>query len=331
MSTTNSPNKKVAITGGSGFIGRYLYENLKANEAVEAIHNLDLVTPTFDFQDSFTQGDVRNAADCKKACQNADVVVHLAAAHKDFGIERDEYFDVNENGTRVLLEAMDELNIRKLIFTSSVAIYDPAETRIDENTIPSPQNPYGASKLAAEKVIENWLELGDGREAIVVRPTVVIGPRNQATMYSLIDQIYRGKYLFHLGKGDNVKSVAVVNNLVDFITGHITDQLSSKGSSPTIFVDSPQMPTREIIELIHQTMDKKLPSVSIPLGLAALLAIPFDLGAKLIGKHSPITPARVKKLGTQTKFESIRLAESGHKSRLSTREGIQSMVLWYLE
>ena len=322
--------RSIGFTGGSGFIGRYFNEYLHENSPSLAIKNLDLEKPSWPFLGETHVGDVRDSASCDKLCSEVDVVIHLAAAHKDFGIEKEEYFDVNENGTLTLLESMDKAGVKKLVFTSSVAVYDPADTNIDEGSSPSPQNHYGASKFAAEKVITAWTEKGDGRQAFVLRPTVVIGPRNKATMYSLIDQIYRGKYIFNMGKGDNVKSLALVKNLVAFVWERCNSDSWTEPLTITNFVDSPQMPTRKIISLVHEELGKKMPAFTIPLGLAAGLAYPIHLAARAVGKHSPITPARIRKLGMQTRFDSRELERLGYQPKLSTEAGLAEMVSWYL-
>lgn len=321
--------KAVVLTGGSGFIGRYLCEKLTSEQPNTPLKNLDLVKPEFDFTGEYISGDIRDRGCCDKLCRDADVVINLAAAHKDFGIERDEYFDVNENGTRTILEAMDEAGVKRMIFTSSVAVYDPGASNIDENTVPDPQNHYGASKLAAEKVIEQWLEKGDGRQAFILRPTVVIGPRNRATMYSLIDQIVKGKYMFNLGSGQNVKSLAIVQNLVDLVCQKMETE-QAEAMEIVNFVDAPQLTTRKIIEIIHDALGKKMPGITIPVGVASCMAWPLHLAARMVGKHSPITPARIKKLALQTKFESVNLPSIGYQPGMTTEAGIRAMVDWYV-
>ncbi len=322
---------RVSFTGGSGFIGRYCYEKFQAEFSdLEIDSNLDLVQPEFDYVGNHVQGDVRSSETCEKICANTDVIIHLAAAHRDFGIERDEYFDVNENGTLQLLNAMDRKGVRKLIFTSSVAVYNPDDNEISEATKPDPQNPYGASKLAAEKRIEDWVAADSQRLALIIRPTVVIGPRNQATMYSLIDQIKRGKYLFNIGSGKNVKSLAVVSNLVNFM-GEWASQQPDGQIHVANFVDGPQLQTTQIVDIIHEELGMKRPTIGLPIGVVSAMAFPVDLLTKCIGKRSPITPARVKKFGTQTKFDAAELQRMQYDPEKTTEQGLREMVRWYLD
>jgi nucleoside-diphosphate-sugar epimerase len=141
-------------------------------------------------------------------------VIHLAAAHKDFGIPEEEYFSVNEGGMKVLCALCTKYNVQKFVFFSSVAVYGTQENSTDENTLPSPDNHYGASKWSAEKVLHQWQHENAERLAIILRPALVFGEGNTANMYRLIDQISKKRY-FNVGRGNNVKSIAYVKNVVN--------------------------------------------------------------------------------------------------------------------
>ena len=110
----------------------------------------------FQGQFEFCLGDIRENNKLESFCKDLDCVIHLAAAHHDFGISEQEYFDVNESGTEKLLQMMTNYGVKTIIFYSSVAIYGTKKIPADENSDPDPENPYGASKLAAEKKIIDW-------------------------------------------------------------------------------------------------------------------------------------------------------------------------------
>ncbi|HEX6316091.1 MAG TPA: NAD-dependent epimerase/dehydratase family protein, partial [Gemmatimonadaceae bacterium] len=204
---------RVLVTGGSGFIGRYVCERLL--EAGREATILDLVKPSWNAKGiAVVQGDIRNRSAVEQAMHGCSEVIHLAAAHHDFGITEATYFDVNEGGARVLCEGMDRAGIRDACFFSSVAVYGNAPEPRTESAVPAPVFPYGASKLAGERVFQRWTEQGDGRRALVISPAVVFGPRNFANMFSLIRQIHSRVFL-PIGRGMNVKSTAYVENLVE--------------------------------------------------------------------------------------------------------------------
>ena len=107
------------------------------------------------------------------------------------------------------------------------------------------------------------------RKSIIIRPTVVIGARNLANMYFLIDQIYKNRYLFHFGKGTNIKSIAYVNNLVAFSLFLLFEKLDQiKQYAISNYVDYPQMNFRQTISIIHKQLGKSEPRFRIPLNFA---------------------------------------------------------------
>jgi nucleoside-diphosphate-sugar epimerase len=322
----------IGITGGSGFIGRYFIERLEKIPDCEHLNIIDIDEPVFSGKFSFIHGDIRDKSKIEEFCEGLDCVIHLAAAHHDFGVADEEYFDVNENGTRMLIEAMTNKQVEKLVFFSSVAVYGTAHLPADENTQPIPESPYGASKLAAEQVIIDWTNNGKNRKGIIVRPTVVIGARNLANMYFLIDQIYKNRYLFHFGKGTNIKSIACVKNLVDFSLFLLFEKISQIDHQVIFnYVDYPQMSFKETINIIHEEMGKPEPRLRIPLGLALSISKLFDIVIAITGKNLPISSVRLKKTASQTQFETVRVPDWNYRPEWSTVEGLREMVKWYLE
>jgi len=321
----------IGITGGSGFIGRYIIEKLLEKGISQRIKNIDIVKPKFEVEVEFIHGDIRDKQKIDRFCEDLNCIIHLAAAHHDFGVSDEEYYDVNVNGTKILLAAMEKHKVDKLLFYSSVAVYGTQNLPADENTIPDPDNPYGTSKLAAERLIENWVNTETRRKAFIIRPSVVIGPRNEANMFFLIDQIFKGRYLFNFGNGRNIKSMANVKNLVDF-TMHLLQTGFTNDVKYEIlnYVDYPQLTSRESINIIHDEMGKKVPKIVIPLTVAAAIGKIFDLAILLSGKNLPISSARIKKIATTTHFEVHNLQAYKEAPNRSVESGIREMVRWYL-
>jgi GlcNAc-P-P-Und epimerase len=326
---------RTLITGGAGFIGRYFIELFQQRNIPFDV--LDLVAPDFPVGDArCTVGDVRDPQAVRTALQGCDRVLHLAAAHHDFGIEHDTYFAVNETGSHILCDEMDRANIATCAFFSSVAIYGQAPEPHTEDAAKDPTHPYGGSKLAGERVFGSWVRKGGGRNALIVRPTITFGPRNFANMYSLIRQIDSGKFA-RVGKGDNVKSLSYVENIVKAAMHLWSLPIGNKGPSMRQdfdafnFVEKPDLTSWEIAEQIYKSLNKKPWPFAVPLGLAVTAALPFDVVIKATGKNLPVSSMRIKKLfSTQTKFEADKLLATGWTSPISLRQGLDKMTKWYL-
>jgi nucleoside-diphosphate-sugar epimerase len=212
-----------------------------------------------------------------------------------------------------------------------VAVYGTKSIPADENIIPEPDNPYGKSKLAAERLIKKWVAAESRRKAFVVRPAVVIGPRNLANMFFLIDQIYKKRYLFNFGTGENIKSIAHVKNLTDFTLFLLRNELTGDERFNIFnYVDYPQLSIRENIKIIHEELGIVLPKVTIPLSLAVLIGTMFDIVIKVTGKNLPISSARLKKIATSTHFEAKNIKKVNFIPGRSIESGIREMVRWYL-
>jgi GlcNAc-P-P-Und epimerase len=322
---------RICVMGGSGFIGHYFCEALHARGHQVTI--LDLVAPRFHVMpDRFVQGDICDPAKVTQAIADADAVLHLAAAHHDYGITRDHYFKVNEGGARVICDAMAAAGKMTVCFYSSVAVYGAAPEPRTEATMPQPISDYGQSKLAGERVFETWARGAPGRSCLVIRPTVTFGPRNFANMYSLLRQIHRKRF-FPVGSGRNVKSLSYVENIVD-----ATLYLWNLGAAPRFtppfdrfnYIDKPDLTSRQITECCYASLGKRAPAFSLPLPLAMMMGWPFDLFTLVTGKNLPISSARVKKLCTQTKFEADRVRQTGYAAKFTLSQGIENMAKWYV-
>ena len=321
---------KILVTGGSGFIGSYFVERL-SSEGHELVI-LDLIDPPGWYPEvTYHKGDIRDPAAVRRAMAGCDRVVHLAAAHHDFGIEHDTYYSVNEFGTQVMCDAMDELGVRDITFYSTVAVYGDAPEPHHEEAPTEPNSPYGGSKLKGEGVLKAWTEKGGGRRALIIRPTVTFGVRNFANMYSLIRQVASGKYL-EFGPGVNIKSLSYVENIVDatlFLLGKPAGELGA--FEVFNYIDKPDLTSRQITHSVYLSLGKREPRFVLPMWVGLLLALPFDIVIGLTGKNLPISSARLKKLySVQTKFEADKLAAAGYTPKIPLTEGIDKMVKWYL-
>lgn len=317
---------RACITGATGFIGYQLCQRLLA--AGHEVRGLDLIRPEGDQKLSdFVHGDLRDPAAVRRAIAGADAVFSLAAAHHDFGIDQKTYFDVNEAGSQVLCDELDRAGIRKVCWYSSCAVYGDCPAPRHEGATPRPSGPYGASKLAGEEVFRAWAEKGDGRSALVIRPTITFGPSNVANMYSLIRQIASGRFVI-AGQASNYKSLSYVENLLD-ATLFLWER-SALGFELFNFVEKPDLTSREIAQAVADALGKTSPGPTLPMPVVLALALPFDAFTAITGKDLGVRSMRVRKLFSQeTRFEADKIASTGFRSAVSVREGIARMVRWW--
>ncbi len=158
----------VLVTGGAGYIGSVMAARLLARGHRVTVYD-DLSRghrAAVPAEASFVEGDIRDAARVRVALQDArcDAIVHMAAlAEVGESVEQPErYHDVNVNGTAAVIAAARAAAVGRLVFSSTAAVYGaPERMPIEEDDELAPTNPYGASKLAGERLLERARDDGD--------------------------------------------------------------------------------------------------------------------------------------------------------------------------
>ncbi len=205
--------KKILVTGADGFIGSHLVE-LLVEEGFDVtalcIYNssgswgwLDNISPVTKKEIKVILGDVRDPLCVKQAMKGCDTVFHLAALIAiPYSYEApSSYIDTNIHGTLNVLQAARDLDIRKLVHTSTSETYGTAQfVPITEDHPLIGQSPYSASKIGADQMaISYWksFEL----PVTILRPFNTYGPRqsNRAVIPQIITQIAKGKNQIKLG------------------------------------------------------------------------------------------------------------------------------------
>lgn len=209
----NLKDKKILVTGADGFIGSHL---------VEALLNEGCSVKAFVFYNSFNtwgwldtlpkeklkdveifSGDIRDANGARTAAKGIDVIFHLAAL---IGIpfsyhSPDSYIDTNIKGTLNILQASRDLNIDRVVVTSTSEVYGTAQyVPIDEKHPFQGQSPYSASKIGSDRIAESFYR-SFGLPVIIARPFNTYGPRQsaRAVIPTIITQLLSGSKEVKLG------------------------------------------------------------------------------------------------------------------------------------
>jgi len=308
----------IALIGGSGFIGTCLAEHLVRQGS--EVRVLDLA-PSAAFPSFFHQLDVRDAAACRRELAGVDTVVNLAAVHRDDVQPRSLYYDTNVGGARALCDALTALGIRKLLFTSSVAVYGTVHGTGDESTPICPVNDYGNSKAQAEEVYRGWAQ-GNGRSLVIVRPTVVFGAGNRGNVATLVSQIADDRFIM-VGRGGNAKSMAAVENLCGFIAAVLPRQ---PGVEVRNYCDKPDFTMEALVRLVRATLGKTGRLPRIPYWLGMMGGYAFDLAGQVRGRPFTINSMRIRKFCASTSFAPNQPLPPGFSPPLTIEEAMRRFV-----
>ncbi len=305
----------ILIIGGSGFVGTRLIEFLKDRHS---IFNFDK-SPSSLFQNLTIIGDVRNQNQLDVALKEKELVILLAAEHKDNVNPTSLYYDVNVKGTANVLRAMDKNRIKNIIFTSSVAVFGLNKPNPNENYPANPFNHYGKSKLLAEKELITWQKGDPSRSATIIRPTVIFGENNRGNVFNLLKQIASGNFRM-VGKGTNKKSMAYVGNIVAFINYNILNY--KPGVQIYNYVDKPDLTMNELIIQVEKSLGKRIPSIRFPYWMGMMVGYSFDFLSKISRQKYSISAVRVKKFCATTQFDANKAHSSGFIPPFTLNKGL---------
>lgn len=225
----NLENKKVLVTGADGFIGSHLVERLlDAGCQVKAFcyYNsfnswgwLDSLPAEKLKQIEVFTGDIRDPNGVATAMKGVDVVFHLAALIAiPFSYHSpDSYIDTNVKGTLNIVQAAKNLDIERVLVTSTSEVYGTAQyVPIDELHPRQPQSPYSASKIGADCIADSFYRSFD-LPLTIVRPFNTYGPRQsaRAVIPTIITQLLNGKTEIKLGDITPTRDLLFVKDTVN--------------------------------------------------------------------------------------------------------------------
>lgn len=304
----------ILITGIHGFVGSNL---VKAMGDTHAVYGLDIVAPdTAGIVKTFTWEDLE-----AKRIPHMDVIIHLAGkAHDTKNKSAAQlYFDINTGLTKRVFDYFLASKAVKFLFFSSVkAVANSVEGNksLTEDVIPCPVGPYGESKIAAEKYINQRFDMegNSSKQVYILRPCMIHGPGNKGNLNLLYSMVRRG-IPWPLGAFENKRSFTSISNLCFVIEGLVTRNIPS---GIYHIGDDEALSTNELISIICESLNRKARIWRLPKGLMLRLASLGDMF------HLPLNMDRLQKL-----TESYVVSNSKIKSVLgvkklpfSSREGL---------
>ncbi len=301
------------VTGGAGFIGSHIVEELVLNGCeVHILDNLSTgsrlnILPREEIR--FFQGDIRDFNAVRHATNGCEVVFHEAAiVSAPFTVKNPvESAHINELGTVNVLEAARISGVRRVVLASSCAVYgDTPEIPKNENIVPEPISPYAVQKISGELYARLYFELY-GMETVSLRYFNVYGPRQDpSSPYSGVISIF------------------------------LTRALS--GKRPVIYGDGEQY--RDFVYVKDVVMANLLAANSVKLPGSALNV---GAGTKVSVNSLWNTICRIANIDLSPRYEPTRMGDIkyslsdisqiqkafGFQPRYSLDEGLNNTFLWY--
>lgn len=305
------------VTGGAGYFGSLLVEQLvRSGKRVRVfdVHDADLPAGV-----EKVQADIRDRGAVERAFEGVEVVHHNVAL-VPLAKDRKAFFEVNEGGTRNMLDAARRAGVRKVVSMSSSAVYGaPAKNPVDDQTPRRPGEAYGRAKLAAEKLCLDYAQ--QGLDVSIVRPRTIMGHGRLGIMQILFEWVRQGRNIPVLGAGDNLYQFVHADDLASACL------LAADRPGPAIYnVGAEQFGTmRQTLEALCAHAKTGSRVVSVPAAAATgFMRLTSSLGVSPLGAYHALMYGRSMYFDlTRTK------AELGWSARFSNEQMFVDSYEWY--
>lgn len=308
----------VAVTGGSGFIGKKLVKRIVERGNVVRV----LTRQPGSFEKSplleVYECDLLTArvSDLAEALQGVDVLYHCAGQLKDVRTMKSLHVDA----TRKLIEAASG-RIGRWVQLSSVGVYGSVDKgTVTEESGLNPGGEYETTKTDSDLMVADVARNG-GFDCSILRPSNVYGAgMNNQSLYSLIEMIWRGLFFF-IGKPGASANYIHVDNVVEAL---LLCGTMPQAAGQTYNL-SDQRTMEQFIGKIAQSLGKDVPRIRVPESIIRPLA-------KLLGKLPgvPLTEARVDALTQRAVYSSAKIEHAlGYRHRISMEEGLEELVRFW--
>ena len=252
------------MTGGAGFIGGYLVDFLLNNHHIVTIYD-NLSNSSKSTLNSLTRkgaqflkGDILDYNKLIESSKGFDLAIHLAAKIDvaESVLCPEKVKNTNVNGTVNVLKCCIENNIKKIIFSSSAAVYGDSDVTITENTKTNPLSPYGISKLLAEDKIRKMSK--NNLEYIILRLFNIYG-KSQNKQYAGVitkfaESISKDNPFVIYGDGKQTRDFVSISDVIDAF-----DCAIKTNSSGTYNIASGKsISIKELVKMILDTSGKKI-------------------------------------------------------------------------
>lgn len=314
--------KKVLVTGANGFIGQVLCRAL-INQGfdVRALTRIaDVISGC-----ECVHGDLTSDNSLDLVCADIDTVFHLAGkAHSLSEHKQDEaiYWQVNTEGTHKLLLAAKNAGVKRFIYFSSIKAVDDQPNQLMNESVTLPASTaYGRSKFAAEQLVlsGHFVE-----HAVVLRPTMVYGETHKGNLPKMITAIQRGLFP-PLPECHNRRSMVHVNDVVQ--AALLAAQCPQACGQIYIITDDQAYSTRQLYDLIRQTLAKPVIKWSISYSLLQALAKMGDGIGSLMKRRFLFDSDHLQKLTDSAHYSSVKISrELGYSPQYTLPASLPSIV-----
>jgi farnesol dehydrogenase len=319
------------VTGATGFIGNRLVEELlkRGNEVHVLARSEKKVSGLYGKRVAFFKGDLWETDVIQEAVNNCEVVFHLAAFANIWSKDKLLTYKTNVLGTKNMLEAAVQKNVKKVVFTSSAAVFPPSKNGEDvDETAVLPEKyltDYETTKVQAEQLCLEYCK--KGLDVVIVNPPRVFGPgllnkSNSVTI--LIKKYIAGNWRIIPGTGDAIGNYVFID---DIVNGHIL-AMENGISGEKYILGGTNISFNGFFRMISTVSGKNYRLFHLPFSMVLAVSKLELFLAETIGKKPLITPPWAKRY-LQNRPVSCKKAINGLNYAITPLDvGIRKTIEW---
>lgn len=317
------------VTGAAGFVGSHLVKDLLAlGLPVRAlVRNSSQGDTLSRLGADIVVGDIRDAKKMLAVTEGVQGVFHIAALFRQAGVPGKEYFDVNLEGTRNLLDAAVACGAPRFIHCSTVGVHSHITTPpADENAPYNPADLYQTSKMQGELLALEYFRSGK-LPGVVLRPAMIYGPGDMRT-FKLFKMI-ANKRFFYVGKGHATVHFIDVRDLVRAF--RLAMEHARINNQVYIIAGRQALPLNEFTTMVAEEFGVDAPWLKVPVIPMQMLGSICEAVCKPFRINPPIFRRRVDFFTKSRWFTSEKAKrELGFVPAQSLREEISDIANWYM-
>jgi nucleoside-diphosphate-sugar epimerase len=320
---------RVLVTGGTGFTGSHLVRRLlrDGHEVRVLDYQKGLFYPELqNLGATITLGSITEKDQVEQMVQGCDVVHHLAAAFRQLNVPDRYYWNVNVEGTRLLLDAAYRYRVRRFVYCSTQGVHGHIQKPPGNEQSPiAPEDYYQLTKYEGEKVVEEYVERG--LNAVTIRPTAIYGPGDPGRFLILFRLVNRGSFLM-CGAGTTFYHPVYIDNLVDAFV--LAAEKEGIQGATYIIGDEHYYSLNDLVRHVAAAIGKSVRIRHIPFWPLWTAAWTCEMVCKPLRLTPPLFRRRVDWFRQSRAFDvSKAKRELGYVPRTGIEAGLQATADWY--
>lgn len=323
---------KVLVTGGTGFVGYNLISKLVQNNDLE-IRTIARSEEKAEKLKKFKNveiiiGDLKDKDLIYRSIKNIDKVFHIAALFREAKYPDSEYWKVNVEATKNLLEASLENGVKRFIHCSTIGVVeDVKKIPANEETPYQPKDIYQVTKTEGEKLVLRYYK-EHGLNVTIIRPCAIYGPGDMR-LYKVFKNIKKRRFVI-IGNGNTYYHPVYIDNLIQ---GFILASENEKAIGEIFIIgDEKYYKLIDFLKIIADEVGAPLPKIKIPAKPVQILATIVEKTFIAFKKEPPIYRRRVGFFTNSRAFDISKAKNIlGYKPLIDFPTGVHLTAEWYRE